>query len=817
MAQTPVSVNVAVTTNTPTTIYTVGAGKTAVVRNVNASTPAVSQSVTLNKTSGGTTYPITISRQISPSTLGTGSTPYYGANLLTAPITLAAGETLSFANDSSLLQFPIVASSSNGSTKIGGFPFSTTQSILISMITYANGIYMAIGYCTSGINAWPTNSGFIATSTDGLTWTGRPNFPAGQANLGMVVYGSGNTWVASGYDGTNYAACWYSTDNGVNWTKVSLTTTLSQTNACSIAYVNSTYIIGTTNGQLFKSTDGITWSVCAGYNSLMPYRGNTSTEYNAPLSIGYNNSQYVIGTANGTVFSTDLTTFTCPYSISGGDNIGSLAYGQIGITYNSTNSKWWWLANYNSNSTSAPILYSTTDGISWTPNTTLSGFIFGGGSSNPATIQSAGAYTAITSYGNNYITYTTDNGVNWTKGTRASTDQGPLVGLSNGAFVSFYNSAEFGSINDGARITTNPTIAGTAGGTIPYPANNFAVGASNGTAWVVWYVFGTSGYIGRISGTSTSNITNAGVAGFDAGTYGIPSGAAYLAATTKYYFITSAGYVFSHTGQAGAPTNISRITALNGTNYISLNVVGTTLVATSESGLAYTSTDGITWTKLTTPNAIIGGSAGYWSSSAASNGTIVVVPMSSGQTYTVSATTITTGNSLWGLRYQQNLNGNYFCYFYGSIPSVYNSLNYSLSKVTNINDISTYTFVVNNTTWFYYQYDQTPLYNGTRLGRYNVIAYAGGKYYFPTYYGITGSGYLTSTDLVNFTMNSISTINPLNGTTYLSTYTYPTIASNGTTFVIGDFYGTVNISGQALSNAPFYASTYVTIGAVEIS
>ena len=812
MAQTPVSISANIASLTPTTLYTVGSGKTAIVSNVTASTAQISQGVTLNKVKGGVTYPITQNRQISPTTPATGASAYYGSNLLTGSITLEAGDSLTMANGALNPTFPIVASSNYPTSLLTGSPFNGTTYYQATQIQYANGTYLAVGYNTGGTSIWPANSGFVATSPDGITWTGRPNFPAGQANLIAVEYGPANTWVAIGGDGTTYAACWYSTDNGVNWSKVSLTSTLTETKSCTIAYVNSTFLIGTTNGQLFSSTDGITWTNRAGYNALALGRANDSNQANQILSIGYINSTYIFGTYGATVTSTDLTTFIAPYSY----GVGAMTFyaGLTGIAYRSTGATWYIAGIYQTNTVERPTLFKSTDGINWSWISTLTGNIFASAAPYVIQIQTAGSATGIylmPDGGYADITFSTDNGATWTKSaSRANGGIGPVVGLSNGYFLSFKGCADYGNSTTGAQITTNPAqLSGTNSTTGNAPQTyNGCAGASNGTEWVVFY-YAEAGAIHRYVGTSGTNISNPGTTGISVSN-GLPLGAGYLSSTNKYYLALTSGRVYSCTGISGGLTLIATIPALATYGYGSMCVIGSKLVLATGANTVLTSTDGITWTQLTVPTFANGGGTGYTTQGIATDGTTAVIPYATGQVITTDGSTLSTSTALWGLKFQQTVNGLSFGYFAGQVPAAYAN---SLFTITNINNSGAYTY--RTSSWsppnVGYQTTNSTFYTG----KMDSIVYAGSTYYFPK----DQSGYFSSTNLNDFTDYTFANNNNSNGTAYIPQGTYPFFASNGTNMVVTNRgSSTLQIAAQPLTNGPSFGTPVsVNLGAVEIT
>jgi len=227
MAQTPKSASVIYSSTTPTTIYTVPGGATAVVKGVLASSSVANfDTVTLNKVSGGVTYPLARSQQTGYAAYT--SSTYYPAgagqvsvNLLASPITLAAGDSISISSaDTSYYKVATATYSSNW--KIGN-------------IAYLNGYYVVVGQDTS------TGNGLILTSTDGITYTQRTFSYA--FYLSNVTYGNGYYVVCN----TTGGAVHYSTDL-VTWTAATLPSTV----ACyAITYGNGKFVVGGAGGYYY--------------------------------------------------------------------------------------------------------------------------------------------------------------------------------------------------------------------------------------------------------------------------------------------------------------------------------------------------------------------------------------------------------------------------------------------------------------------------------------------------------------------------------------------------------------------------------------
>lgn len=109
----------------------------------------------------------------------------------------------------------------------------------IHNIFYANGLFIAMGNTV------------LSTSPDGINWTLRTSgLSTGQ--LFDVVY-SGAFFLAITYQGEVIK----STD-GITWAKLT-TTGLNSSTLNSIAFGNGKFVIGTGNGKLYSSVDGVTW------------------------------------------------------------------------------------------------------------------------------------------------------------------------------------------------------------------------------------------------------------------------------------------------------------------------------------------------------------------------------------------------------------------------------------------------------------------------------------------------------------------------------------------------------------------------------
>jgi hypothetical protein len=321
MAQTPVSASILYNSSTPTTIYTVPATKTAVVKGILAASQVTSQDVvTVNKVSGGVTYPIVTNQTTGYINASTQYFQYTGIkslNLLQSPITLAAGDSISIStNDTSYYKAEIAATSAN--YKIANF-------------NYLNGYYIAVGIDNS------TGYGLILTSTDGITYTQRTFTAAVQ--LTNVVYGNGYYVVCNLTGGTIH----HSTDL-ITWTEVALPSTYP---CYALVYGGGKFVTGGDSGySYYATTTPLSWTAAT------VFQGNTIR------AIAYIGTNYFYGTNGISYYTTNFTNYTQPYvsSITGFNPTGAIAASPNKVLVTSTNIQ---------NSAPNNVLRQSADGVTW--------------------------------------------------------------------------------------------------------------------------------------------------------------------------------------------------------------------------------------------------------------------------------------------------------------------------------------------------------------------------------------------------------------------------------------------------------------------
>jgi hypothetical protein len=406
MAQTPVSASAIYNSTTPTTIYTVPATKTAVVKGVLASSLVTTfDTVTLNKVSGGVTYPL-VRGQLTGYTSWTAQTAYpagagvQSINLLQSPITLAAGDSISI--------------STTGTAAYKTETVVNNSNYRIANINYLNGNYIAVGQDIV------TGYGLILTSTDGITFTSR-TFTA-SVTLVNSTYGNGYYVVSNSTGGTIH----YSTDL-ITWTQVSL----PSTNACwALTYGGGKFVTGGGSGySYYATTTPLSWTEATVFNG--------STIY----SIAYIGTDYFYGNQGVSYYTPDFTNYTQPYVYLLGGNTQN-KNGNFAVTNNKILAVNALTANANPNT----FLTSSPTGATWSNVTTVGGNSLANYSTYICYTNNGGHMIyRTTSAGQNYYLYSSD-GVSW-----AESNTSGLTGetqTANAVFRGAYDNTTNSTLNN---------------------------------------------------------------------------------------------------------------------------------------------------------------------------------------------------------------------------------------------------------------------------------------------------------------------------------------------------------------------------------
>jgi hypothetical protein len=213
--------------------------------------------------------------------------------------------------------------------------YSSSSITTTLQVSSRNDLWVAVGV---GLGGGTGNT--IATSYDGITWTGRgANVFTSQ---GWSVTYANNLWIAGGDGGNGFAT---STD-GINWTgRVSVSLR-------GITYANNLWLAGSSGtNTIVKSTDGINW-----VGSSDSYGGQLFSGYYA-RKVAFGNGVWVaVGYAGGT-----------GNTIARSTNNANLWTGQGNTVFNEgfdvayANNLWVAVGQSSGNS-----IVTSTDGLSWT-------------------------------------------------------------------------------------------------------------------------------------------------------------------------------------------------------------------------------------------------------------------------------------------------------------------------------------------------------------------------------------------------------------------------------------------------------------------
>ena len=536
MPTTPISVSTGIQGQVNTTLYTVPAGRTAICKAVVAQAAGnTNQTFTISKFTNGQNYPLNMN-QNTYQTPATGGTEIRGANLITAPITLGAGDQLrAYTGTASLYNFPSVAS-------VGSQFAADGSTATINYIKFGNGIYMAVGSCSSG--------GFVATSTDCVTWTQKTSAVGLTTNFSHIEYANG-IWV--GIKQNSSGAIFYSTDNGNTWTYATGVTSYSP--SCVYAG-NNTFVISTGTNVIY-STNGSTWTAATGLSAFIAVTGYGVN------NVGWSGSHWIVSNAYGSLATTDFTNWSGLGGVGFMEN--NTQVGWTSLTYSSTYGKYYAAKNI----TSVPNIGTSTTGILW-DRTTIAMTVGKVAVAGSNSILIACPQTAVTTR------YKSTDGSTWTAGTDSLGYTGRVWGLANGYFLTFQNNA-----NSTCYLSTDP-VAGTGNVTYTNAASRVSRSAAADPITGKWCALIRDGdnnrwaMIGGATADTFGTEYNPSIA--VTSTNGNPMALAWSAADSAFYAVSDTGAVFRSTAFNSTWTLVNQgsiISLYNSGTAYAIKVVGT--------------------------------------------------------------------------------------------------------------------------------------------------------------------------------------------------------------------------------------------------
>ncbi|MHB8405212.1 MAG: GlyGly-CTERM sorting domain-containing protein [Gammaproteobacteria bacterium] len=251
---------------------------------------------------------------------------------------------------------------------------------IFNAVAYGNGIYVAAG-----------QDGALYTSTDGSHWSSQSSAITTSGDYEDAIYGGGKFLVA-GIDACGFQHIESSSD-GIHWTDTQIQLTGNQ--YLSLAYGGTTYIVLDGGSTDANSSNGIKWTI----HNIAGFEPMGSAEYaNGTFTIfGPNVRSSYFSVDNGVHWAPSATTIT-DYSlipmVSNGSSFFSFGYNSVST---STDGSHWTSTNYSPatidgefvntnvlwNGTQfltildidgVPTQFSSTDGITWTQGSPVSGF-----------------------------------------------------------------------------------------------------------------------------------------------------------------------------------------------------------------------------------------------------------------------------------------------------------------------------------------------------------------------------------------------------------------------------------------------------------
>ena len=293
----------------------------------------------------------------------------------------------------------------------------------------------------NGLHIMVSNTGYLYTSTDSLTWTNRTS---GGEGTGQSNYAAGyvnDRWIIPGWGSaaTNGRGLLYST-NGITWSTLSLAS-VHDTRTINVAYGNGVWVAicaygGGTTGQIATSTDFTTWT------------GRSGPTTNAPQCITYVNYEgtyyFLIGCSGGVIFYSDSgTSWTSAGNMVNGSTVNAIVHDGIRtIAFGTTNVTTTVAANIAylvPDGSAAPTSWNsttfTTNAYALGTNFGTGGFVLGTFIMYANSIGNTGATSIVSDGGvGSFKCFTSTDGFTWTMRSTPLTTRsgGPLTGQANG-------------------------------------------------------------------------------------------------------------------------------------------------------------------------------------------------------------------------------------------------------------------------------------------------------------------------------------------------------------------------------------------------
>jgi hypothetical protein len=323
-----------------------------------------------------------------------------------------------------------------------------------SKVLYGNGIYLTFLISGNVAGTW------CATSSDAVTWTARQI--SGTANLATGVhsfFAAGGGWFYAANSGSSSSMKWVQSQDGINWTTVTNTTT------------------GTpTLDIVTPSADGSQFMAMQRYGDMTWLATVTSS------GIGqFAAGSYVLNsTGGGGVYSIihDGTSFV---AVGGNPGGASAKYSSGAWTRGSFGATLYSVAHRNGRYVAATAagIASSNDAINWVLRQSVTGT---NGSSSAVAATAGGFFGVQQQSGPAYISFTSNDGLTWTQRDSSQSLLYPWATFENKVLVATSSSGSTGKVVDIGGLLS-ASLSANATTTFGPPAIQWQKSTNNGATW----------------------------------------------------------------------------------------------------------------------------------------------------------------------------------------------------------------------------------------------------------------------------------------------------------------------------------------------
>jgi hypothetical protein len=386
---------------------------------------------------------------------------------------------------------------------------------------------MAVGKCNGNTSA------FVATSSDGITWTQQLGATSFATITDVAYISTGTLWVA-----ISGSSLIYSSNNGASWSvtgTVPATTDIPYQLASNGTTTVAVYVNNAASSQhnVWYSTNGITWTAATNFQGNTNYGGDVAQS--AMRGISWTGTHFLVSQTTCTQVTTDFNNWQwvgCQMNNPLGNGQGTV------IKYSSAYTRYYSPAQGSANANKCLTMSGTSgDSKLWQWTTTAPAVQY-------CSIEVAGANTILIAKPttSNTARAKSTDGVNFSAATDIRSYVGSMLGLGNG---NFYSQQTDGG--GGWYVSTDPTtLTGTT--FVPNGAFKVSCGAADPISGA-WVIQGddNAGSSRQISGSTATTCVSSFQVPWDVTTYGEPRDIFWHASDSKFYCLAGHGAIFSAT------------------------------------------------------------------------------------------------------------------------------------------------------------------------------------------------------------------------------------------------------------------------------